>query len=84
MLHTTKSYNNISRRRRIIVRDRLHTAAHNYTLPHTATHSYTLPHTAAHSCTQLHTATHSHTLPHTATHSHTQMGYRQPHCRIIN
>ena len=40
MLHTTKSYNS-SRSRRIIVRDRLHTAAHSNTLPHTATHSYT-------------------------------------------
>ena len=50
MLHTTESYN-ISRSRRIIVRDRLHTAAHSYKQPHTATHSYK----------QLNTATHSHT-----------------------
>ena len=64
MLHTTKSYNISRRSRRIIVRDRLHTAAHSYKQPHTATHSYK----------QLNTATHS----------HTQMGYRQPHCRIIN
>ena len=34
MLHTTKSFN-ISRSRRIIVRDRLHTATHSYKQPHT-------------------------------------------------